>query len=435
MKIMKKILNRNSVSSKAIIIGILTLVLIIPVGMLKSLVKERQENKNAEQTEMGWKWGGKQQVTGPILAIPYKENSNVTKTIYLLPNEYNVDGDIKPEERTRGVQKVLNYQATMKIDGEFPFPEIGKLGIDSSQILWDKCYLMLGIPNLQGIKNKILFKVNNEALQAIPSVPENEIIDSGITINYALKPENREPFQFSFDLILNGTEGLYFLPIGKQTSIHLRSDWHAVEYTGNFVATEKANVKDGIDAKWEIFDYNRNFTQMWIGANQNLSSSVLGLDLELPMDHYQKTLRAVKYAIMFIVLTFLVFFMIEMLGKKRIHPIQYFLVSLALILFYSLLLSLSEHIGFDKSYIISALAIIILITAYSQSIFKDRKQTFFMGLFLTLLYTFLYVVIQLEDMAFLLGSIGLFIALAAVMYTSRNVNWYKEDIIDKPNLG
>lgn len=424
------LLRKNSTTQKVIIVALLTLVMLIPVSMLKNMVKERQGNKNAEQTEMGWKWGGRQQLTGPILVIPYTEDPNRTGSIkyaYILPDLFNVKGNIIPEKRTRGVQKVLNYQAIMNVDGEFPFPNTEKLNIHPSQVVWEDCFIMLGIPNLQGIKNKITFNINNKPSEIIPGVPANDIIDSGITAKIRLDPDNKNTLKYNFDLTLNGTEGIYFLPVGKQTSIHMQSTWHAVRYTGNFVATEKTEVKDGIDAKWDIFDYNRNFTQMWTGENKKLQESVLGIDLELPIDHYQKTLRAVKYAIMFIVLTFLVFFMLELLGKKRIHPIQYLLVSSALVLFYSLLLSLSEHIGFDKSYVVSSLAVIALITAYSHSIFKNKKQTIFMGLFLLILYLFLYIVIQMEDMALLLGSIGLFIALATVMYTSRKIDWYKED--------
>jgi len=433
METTKQFYRKNSITIKALLVAFLTLLMLIPVGMVKSLVKERQGNKDAEQTEIGWKWGGRQQLTGPILVLKYTSefNTNDVKMAYFLPDEFSVDGNVKPEERTRGVQKILNYQADMKVSGLFSFPDTEKLGIKSSQILWNASYMMIGIPNLQGIKNKIIFKVNDQAQEVTPSIPKNDILDSGITIPLSLDPEQRNSYKFNFDLTLNGTEGLYFLPIGKQTNIHLSSTWKSVEYIGDFIATEKADTKNGIDARWDIFDYNRNFTQRWIGPNVNFEKSRIGIDLELPLDHYQKTLRAVKYAIMFIVLTFLVFFIVELTSKNPIHPVQYLLVSFALVLFYCLLLAFSEKIGFDWSYLISATATIILITLYSRSIFRNKMRTIFMGIFLTILYVFLYVVIQLEDMALLLGSIGLFITLAAVMYASRKIEWYKEDKDDQ----
>lgn len=436
MESMKSFFNRNTIASKTIVITVLTFLMLIPIDMVRSLVMERQGNKNAEQTEMGWKWGGKQQLTGPVLVVPYVKSGNNVDMAYFLPDEYNVNGDIVPEERTRGIQKVLNYQSKMAVNGQFQFPDIEKLGIKASQVLWDDCYLALGISNLQGIKNKIVFNVNGKPREIISGELQNGVIKSGLKIKKQLDPNTRNVSKFDFDLLLNGMEGLYFLPVGKQTSIHLTSSWKSAYYTGDFVATEKADVKDGIDAKWDIFDYNRNFVPMWTGENEDFNKSVIGLKLQLPIDHYEKTLRAVKYAILFIVLTFLVFFLVELLGKKRIHFVQYLLVSLALVLFYTLLLAFSEHIGFNWSYIVSAFAIIILITAYSHSIFKEKKQTVLMGVFLVILYTYLYIVLQQEDMALLLGAIGLFIALAAVMFALRKVNWYEnkenDDVLPPP---
>jgi inner membrane protein len=165
---------------------------------------------------------------------------------------------------------------------------------------------------------------------------------------------------------------------------------------------------------------------MWSGKNNEFTQSLLGIDLRQPIDHYEKSMRSAKYAVLFIALTFLVFFLVELISHRRIHPFQYLLVSFALVLFYCLLLAFSEHIGFNRAYLVSAAAIIALITAYSKTIFNSLRQTAIMAVFLLALYTFLYVLLQLEDMALLFGSIGLFVALAAIMYASRKVNWYKE---------
>lgn len=432
METTKNFFRNQTLTTKIVMVGVLTLLMLIPIGMVKSLIKEREGNKLAEQTEMGDRWGRRQLLTGPVLVLPYrqdiKEKNAPSNFIYCLPEEYNVTGDIKPEERTRGIQKILSYQSTMHFEGKFIFPDCSKLNLGGSIILWDEAYILLGISNLQGVKNKVVFNVNGNPQEILANVGDNGLIRAGVMVKMPLSPTDMgKSYNFDFDLVLNGTDGLHFLPVGKQTSVHLKSTWKSVAYTGDYVPTEKSDVKYGIDAQWDVFDYNRSYTQMWVGKNDSFGSNKLGLDLLLPVDHYQKTMRAVKYAIMFIALTFLVFFMVELLSKKRIHPIQYLLVSFALVLFYSLLLALSEHIGFDLSYLISALAIVFLITAYSHSIFKSKKETLFMGIFLSGLYVFLYVVIQLEDMALLLGSIGLFIALATVMFVSRKINWYKDD--------
>lgn len=432
METRRNFFETRSLTVKIVIVIILTLLMLIPISMIRSLIIERSGNKEAEQTEITNRWGGRQLLTGPVLVLPYKQSlveaNNASNFIYCLPDEYNITGNIKPEERTRGIQKILSYQSTMHIEGKFTFPDYSKIKIDKSNILWNEAYIVVGITNLQGVKNKIVFNLNGTPQEILADVSNNDFIKSGLTVKMPLSSDDiGKSYNFDFDLVLNGTDGLHFIPVGKQTSVHLKSDWKSVAYTGDYVPTEKADIKNGIDAQWDIFDYNRSYTQMWVGQNNSFNSTKLGLDLLLPVDHYQKTMRAVKYAIMFIALTFLVFFLVELLSKKRIHPVQYLLVSSALVLFYSLLLALSEHIGFNWSYIVSALANVILITAYSHSIFKSKKQTVLMGIFLSVLYTFLFVVIQLEDMALLLGSIGLFIALAIVMFVSRKINWYKDN--------
>lgn len=432
--------NTDLILVKIIVVAVIILVLLWPIHMVKSLIKERQGNKDAEQTDIGWKHGGKQLITGPVLVVPYiytKDNISEKRLAYFLPDEYLVNGNVKPEERTRGIQKILNYQADMKINGRFSFPEVNNIGIDPATVSWGgECFLMTGIPHLQNIRNKITFKVNDQSSEVINSIPQNDLLARGgiMVMLPLLNPEKKDKIEYSLELTLNGTEGLYLNPVGKYTSIHLTSDWKSVEYTGDFLATEKTDTTNGIDAQWDIFDYNRDYTQSWKGKNENFEKSVVGIDLELPLNHYDKTLRAVKYAIMFIVLTFLVFFLVELVSKKRIHPVQYLLVSLALILFYTLLLAFSEHIGFTLAYIISSIATISLITAYSHSIFKEIKQTVFMGIFLIVLYLYLYIVLQLENMALLFGATGLFIALAIVMYVLRKVEWYKKDNIKEDEL-
>lgn len=433
MRAENQFFKKNSIMAKALIIGVLSLLMLIPVGMVKSLVKEREQNKTVVQEEITTKWGGQQQLTGPILVLPYiKEVARGTQVVkeyaYFLPEEYNVNGDIKPQERSRGIYNILCYQADMKVNGYFNFPEFEKLNLKANNIQWDDAFIMIGVPYLQGIKNKLVFNVNGKSQEVIASVESNDLLSSGLTVKIPLQAEDHgKQFKFDFDLSLNGSGGLYFAPIGKQTSVNIKSSYNSATFIGEFLPNSRKIDQSGFDAQWDIFDYNRNYAQMWKGANPELKESRLGVDLLLPVDHYQKNMRSAKYAILFIALTFLVFFIVELRSHKHIHPVQYLLVSFALVLFYSLLLAFSEHIGFDYSYMISAVAIVVLITAYSHSIFKNKKHTLFMGGFLTALYSFLYVVIQLEDMSLLLGSIGLFVTLALVMYASRKVNWYKEE--------
>lgn len=427
----QKFFKNHSITLKALLIAALVLLMLIPVSMVKSLVKERENNKEAVQKDIASKWGGKQQVTGPVLVLPYYKDGNEKSPIsyaYFLPEEYNVTGKIEPEIRSRNIYHILCYRADMHINGIFHYPDYEKLSLDKENILWKDAFFLIGIPYLQGIKNKVIFNINGVSQEILASVTGNDLIDSGLTVKIPLdKYEEKEAFKFDFDLVLNGSDGLYFIPIGKQTDIHMESTYNLVTFDGDFLPNNRQVGQEGFDAAWNIFDYNRNYAQMWKGANYEINNSGMGVQLLLPVDEYQKNMRSAKYAILFIALTFLVFFMVELTGKKRIHPIQYALVSFALVLYYCLLLAFSEHVGFNISYLISSVAIITLITAYSHTIFRVKKQTLYMGAFLSFLYIFLYVVIQLENMALLLGSIGLFAALAIVMYVSRKIDWYKNE--------
>lgn len=432
----KKLMNGGSVMFKAIVVGVLILLMLIPINMVKSLINEREENKQTVRADISSKWGEQQELVGPILVLPYKKTIGQTEGAdkqqkqflsYYLPEVLNIDGVMTPENRSRGVYEVLCYQSKMKVRGEFNFPEFDKLGLNAENVDWDDSFVLIGIPNLQGIKNKIDFMWDGKSHEILSSVQSNDIIQNGLTVKIPIDYQNKkDKYSFSFDLTLNGTDGLFFVPIGKQTHITMKSPWKTATFVGDFLPNERTIDNNGFEASWDIFDYNRNYPQMWLGTNNDLGVSKLGVDLLVPIDFYQKSMRSVKYAIMFIVLTFTVFFMIELLSNKRIHPIQYLLVSFALVLFYSLLLALSEHIGFELAYLASAIGIIGMITIYSKSVFKSIKQTIFMGLFLTLLYAFLYVILQLEDMALLLGSLGLFIALGIVMFVSRKVDWYNK---------
>jgi len=176
---------------------------------------------------------------------------------------------------------------------------------------------------------------------------------------------------------------------------------------------------------------NRTYPQQWTDDSYYIDDSAFGVGLLFPVDQYQKSLRSAKYAIMFISLTFLVFFFTELLNKKRIHPIQYLLVGLGLSIFYSLLVSLSEHMSFNWAYLIAGVSIIGLITAYAHSIFKNLRLTAILSLILVILYLFLFTILQLQDYSLLLGSIGLFLTLAIVMYLSRKIDWYANMLSEK----
>lgn len=423
---------------KVIVVAVLVVVMLLPINLIKSLVEEREGNEKAVQDEISQKWGGRQKVSGPVLVLPYqtgmdKNQNPIINYAYFLPDEFKIDGDVNTEERSRTLFKTLVYQSSLYVSGKFSLPDYAKLNIRQEQVRWDDAFVLIGVSFLQGIKNKVVFNVNGKPQSVQPGVKNNSFIESGLTVNMPIDPMTLS-YDFNFDLALNGSEGLYFTPVGKESNIHLRSAWKTVSFDGNFSPSDRSIGNEGFDAKWDVFDYNRNYVQMWVGDNEVIKSSTLGVDMKFPVEKYQMTMRSVKYAIMFIVLTFVVFFLVELLSRKRIHPVQYLLVSCALVIFYTLLLALSEQLDFHLSYLISAFATTALITAYSTTMFKNIKQTAMMGVFLSGLYIYLYIILQQESLSLLFGAIGLFVALATVMFVLRKVNWNKDEDVDKPEM-
>lgn len=442
---------RNSITIRLLSIGFLVLILLIPTSMIEDLIREREYRRSDVIREVSNKWGGSQTVTGPVLTVPYyvytkyfdtddkKEKINKTKAYaHFLPDELNIDGNIAPEIRKRSIYKVILYNTKLNIDGKFTKPDFKKLGVNSRNVLWNEAFVSVGIPDMKGIRDNIKLKWNKNNYDFNPGIESNDVITSGISTKVEIQPteedesndgktasdSTKNDFHFSFDLNLNGSSFLKFIPIGKETNINLTSNWAHPSFSGASLPDKHEITPEGFTAHWKELHLNRNYPQQWLGNSHNINSSSFGVDLLLAVDEYQKSTRSAKYAIMFISFTFLIFFFIEIRNKKRIHPIQFILVGLALTIFYALLLSLSEHIHFNYAYLIASAAIIVMIGAYSITIFKNGKLTALMTGALILLYGFIFTILQLEDYALLMGSIGLFMVLAVIMYLSRKIDWY-----------
>jgi inner membrane protein len=427
--------NGAAVVIKMVIIGIIILVLLIPASMIGFLVDEREERKDEAVTEVLSKWAGEQTIFVPVLSVPYTEeethNGNqiiVTKYLNILPDELNIDGDIQTKNLSRGIYDVLAYTTYLNIDGKFSSPGTADLSINKNSIQWNNAVLLLSISDLKGMQENVdldwngtQYRLNPEALKQDIAIPGTKL-----GVNIPIKSTNQN-FEFSTKLSLRGGQRLAFFPAGDQTNVKLKSDWHAPSFDGPFLPDERSVTDSGFDASWKILQLNRAFPKVWHNNAPQYSeeeNQSFGATLLIPVDEYQKTTRSIKYAAMIIALSFLVFFFVEILNKIRIHPIQYTLVGLSLVLFFSLLLSFSEHISFNLSYLVSTLATVLAVSLYSKSIFKDIKLTLLQSFILLGLYIFMFVIIQMQDYALLMGSIALFVVLSIVMYISRKINWY-----------
>jgi inner membrane protein len=424
---------KNAVILKVAAIAFLTLMLLIPTAMITSLVSERKGRQIEASNEISSKWGYEQRVVGPILTVPYYtydlskdlKKINVTqKLAYFLPEELNINAELNPEVRYRGIFQVAVYGSNIRLDGYFSAPKF-ELNQSNYEINWKGAFFTLGISDLRGIKESIKFLINETEMYCEPGVSIGGTVGSGVTVNYPINPlSDINKYKFSVNLSLNGSKSISFIPIGKETTASILSAWNNPSFDGAFLPANREINDDGFSANWKILELNRNYPQKWYDRDVKFDSSAFGVSLILPVETYQVTERSIKYAVLFISLTFMVFFFIEILKKLRVHPIQYILVGFGLILFYLLLLSLSEHLGFGLAYIVASAGIVVMISGYSKSIFKSNLLALLMAGFLVLLYGFLYILLQMQDYALVLGSAGLFIILAVIMYLSRKIDWY-----------
>lgn len=421
----------RSATFKLVTILALVLVLLIPASMVKSLIRERDNRKCEVINEITQKWGQAQTITGPVLSIPYIQNvtvkngktSRVTKYLHMLPDTVNIKSQIIPEIRYRGIYEAVLYNTAFSLEGRFPSGAIDELEIPPENIVWSGAFISLGITDMRGIKERINSTFDGKPISMEPGIKTADVIQSGVSAGIHLDG-TRKVHPFHFELKLNGSRQINFTPVGKVTTVTASSPWKDPSFVGAFLPVERTVNETGFTAKWKVLHLNRNYPQYWTGKGHDIYSSIFGVMLFSPVNIYQKTMRTAKYALMFIVFTFMAFFISEVMNRLRVHPVQYFLIGLAIIIFYTLLLSISEQMNFGIAYLISAGAIICLITGYAKAILKNRYVTLMVGGILVILYAYLYILLQIEDYALLMGSVGLFGVLCAIMYLTRSIDWY-----------
>jgi inner membrane protein len=425
-------LQRNRVTIKGFLVGILILVLLIPTAFIYELILERKGRQAEVSAEVSSKWAGSQTISGPFLMIPYDEEIKdqagkiqlIRHHAYFLPEDLKINGTIVPEIRSRSIYKVVLYKTTLRVNGNFSSARFADVGINLDKLILNQALLCFGLSDNRGIQEQLAINWNGDSKSFNAGVPKNALINSGVSVPISIAAEEiNRTFSFDMQLQLRGSEFLFFSPLGKQTEVTLNSPWKNPSFDGKFLPASQKVSEQGFTAYWKILHFNREFPQSWIDNEINIQSSSFGLNLLQPNDAYGKTLRSVKYAILFISLTFCLYFFLELFQKRTVHPMQYILVGLALCIFYTLLLSISEYLDFNLSYGISATATMLLIALYTKSLFAKWKIAVLFGVFLGLLYAFIFILIQLQDGALLFGSIGLFILLAIVMFYSKQIDW------------
>ncbi|GAB5409624.1 MAG: cell envelope integrity protein CreD [Balneolaceae bacterium] len=425
---------RRSVTIKLFSILILMLLLLIPMSFVKSLINERDYLRESAINEVTDKWAKEQHVYGPILTVPFTKqvlSEGIVKEIrteaHILPSKVMVDATVEPQTLHRGIYEVVVYDSEISFDGSFNNLSKYINELKDYEVNWEEAFLTINVSDLRGIKEKVVFNLNGKEKMVDPGSGISPLIKSGISVHdiFDKKPTD-ELLDFSFDLQLQGSQYIGFIPLGRETNITLDSNWPDPSFTGSFLPDDRTINENGFTADYKVLELNRNYPQFWIGNRniENVEKSAFGVDLLLPMNDYQKAMRSAKYALLAISLTFLTFFLIEIFNKREVHPFQYILIGLALVLFYTLLISISEYTNFNIAYLIASISIISMIGLYAKSILKDIRQTVFLILILCATYTFVYITLQVQEYALLIGSIGLTSILAFTMYITRDINWY-----------
>lgn len=431
-------LHRFSKSIKVVVIAFLVLLLLIPMFMIEDMIRERGRTQSEAIAEVSQKWSLAQTVTGPYINLKYpmyyEENGTKRLTmgnVTLFPDELSVDGQLKTETLQRGIYKVNVYQSELVIKGSFSSEELRKSNLSMDALQYDRAAICLNLTDMRGLSEQVSIRLNDSVYVFEPGMDGQGIDNMGVhaIVNLsALKEDGRLPYEMNIKL--KGSQSISFTPLGKTTKVSLKANWNTPSFDGNFLPEKRHITESDFSAQWQVLNLNRNYSQVLVDypttGIRDIKDSSFGVNLKMPVEQYQQSMRSTKYAVLIILLTFTVIFFTEIMEKTRIHALQYLLVGLALCLFYSLLLSLSEHIGFGPAYLVASVLTIALVGGYMLGIIKRKKPAFIMTGLLVVLYIYVFILIQLETYALLAGSLGLFVILAMVMYFSKKIDWFNE---------
>jgi len=429
---------QSSAFLRVMFIGVVILVLQIPIGMITSQIYERQMTRDQAFSDITDKWGKQQTISGPRLVVPYfeiatlrnehgvLEQSKKTQYAIFLPEILDVTADVKNGVRYRGLFEVPVYQLALELNGVFNKPVFEQWSIDPALIQWDKAQLQIGVADPRAIQKQARVKWNEQQFKLEPGMGKAGDNEAGFHIAQ-LDLSNGDTFTFSLSLALNGSTGLYVAPMAEDTQFSMASNWPNPSFNGYKLPNVRNISANGFSANWSVSYISRNYPQQWLGNEIDTSQiyqSLVGVDFLSPVDNYRMVDRSIKYVMLFLLLTFVAIWLIEIIAKVRVHLLQYLLLGLGMCMFYLLLLALSEHIGFLWAYVVASIAVVLMTGLYSKAVLKTGKRASLIGGGITALYVYLFTLLQEQNYSLLFGSIGVFVVLAVVMYVTRNIDWY-----------
>lgn len=428
-------------------LGLLALMLCIPIFAVWLLVKERESNHRMAVREIGRQWGGPQALVGPLLAVPVtvmtpqstggtgsdRAPVRQSRILIVAPQTLTVDGTVAPERRRRGIYEAVVYRAQAQIGARFTAPDLGVLAEDVVAVDWARARLVMSVSDPKGMES-VSVTIDGTEMAAVrpglgfPGGAERAGFQLPVDLSDAFAGTSATPLDMSIAIAFKGSQSLSVSPVGGHSTIRLASSWPHPNFSGAFLPSARTIGEAGFEAQWSVPELARSIPQLALAISAHdplhvFALSTFGVDLYQPVDHYRYVDRAVKYGVLFVALTFLVIFALEVISKGRMHLAHYTMTGLMVIVFYVLLLALAEIIGFAYAYAIAAGATGAVIAGFAATVFAGRMATFAaFGAFIAL-YGMLFAVLSLEDIALLTGAVFGFVVLTTVMFATRNIDW------------
>jgi inner membrane protein len=436
---------KSPVIKKVLMIAFLTGLLLIPLVMIENLVYERSSYRNQASHDIASSWTGEQQFLGPLLVVPYMDHSMVKvwdkelkryemreqilqKRLIIAPEKLEIDGKVNTETRKRGIYAVPVYHSKLAVSGRFDLSRLEEVSLPAGHRLeWEPAYLSLMVNDVRGVEVQPSLEWGGTEIEFVSDTRIDGMRD-GMHAPLGILKSQDDPVVFSFDLRLNGMELLQFSPVGKTTRVTVDADWPDPSFMGRYLPTTRTIDDNGFRAVWSLSSFASGIPQQLesceSGNCRGLLQETFGVKLFNSVDIYQQSERSIKYALLFIGLTFVSFFIHEVMKGLRLHPMQYLLVGLELSVFYLLLISLSEHMIFSVAYLVATLASTLLIGFYISGVLRSARHGGLLGAGLLLLYGMLYGILRSEDNSLLMGSLLIFVVLGLVMIVTRHLDWY-----------
>ena len=422
-----KLLTRNRATLKLLFVGVLSLSMSFPLLLVRSIISERQDLQLSAEQIITDRWGGSQTIGGLVAVLNTSEVHADQRSIETrmqwrasVLSDLSISADLTTQWRYLGIYEVPVYTTVVQIKGRIERAKISDLQPEGDLLLW------LPLGDLRGVRevSPLVFG----ALELTAS-PMSLMADKYTGLQFLVAAADREGLSetYTLEITLAGSQSLQFLPLADDTRVNLKSDWPHPEFIGQFLPAERNIDAGGFQASWQLMSLNRPYGDHWLMAgmsDQQLSVAGFGMRLETPVDGYQRSERSVKYGILFITLTFFTLFLFEVLTGRPLHPVPYILTGAALAVFYLVLLALSEYLGFKWSFVLAVSLLLLIITPYTGAVLGGRKRGLLVGTMMGITYSLLYVLVSAQHLALLLGSLALLMAIAALMFLTRNVDWY-----------